>query len=317
MNTKSIPLSASSHQSRLRFVNKFKDQILLQLMVLPGIIFLIIFAYLPMAGLIIAFQDFRIIKGFAGSPWVGLKQFELMFTDPVFWLAVKNTVLLSLVNLGVGFFAPVILALSLNEIPFARFKKIVQTSSYLPYFISWAVVASMWLTLLEPNGLINSILIQLGLIQKPIGFWTQQDLFRPMAATVTIWKGAGWAAIIYLAAISQVDQELYEAAMLDGAGRFARIFHITLPALKPLIAILFILNLGTLVRGNLDVSVLFGNPFNYQSSYIIEAYTLDLGFKLTRDSFATAVGLVQSSFSLLLVIAANWAAAKFADTRLF
>lgn len=301
----------------MRFWDKFKDQIQLQLMVLPGIIYLIIFAYLPMAGLIIAFQEFRIIRGFGGSPWVGLKQFELMFADPVFWLAVRNTVLLSLVNLAVSFFAPVVLALALNEIPFARFKRIVQTSSYLPYFISWAVVASMWLTLLEPTGLVNSALMQLGIIQKPIGFWTEQDLFRPMAAAVTIWKSAGWGAIIYLAAISQVDQELHEAAMIDGAGRLNRIFHITLPALKPLIAILFILNLGSLVRGNLDLSVLFGNPFNYQASYIIEAYTLDLGFKLTRDSFATAVGLVQSCFSLMLVVAANWAAARFAGTRLF
>ncbi|GGG53510.1 ABC transporter permease [Paenibacillus radicis (ex Gao et al. 2016)] len=310
-------LDASLKPKSNRTWKIFKSQLTLQMMILPCMLFLLIFAYIPLAGNIIAFQDFKIISGFTGSEFVGLSNFQEMFSDPTFYMAMKNTVILSLFYLLVVFPAPLLFALLINEIPFVRFRKILQTTSYLPHFISFAMVASMWIILLDSQGVVNQSLLTLQLIQHPIEFWTDPDLFRPLSLLVSIWKETGWGAIIFLAAVAGINPDLYEAAMMDGAGRIKRIIHITLPNLIPLFAILFILKIGTLFTGNLDHSILLGNSFNKESSYVIEYYSLQMGLELTRYSYATAVSLFQAVMSLLLVLFANWFSGKVSGNRLF
>lgn len=295
----------------------FKSQLSLQMMILPSMLFLLVFAYIPITGNIIAFQDFRITSGFLGSSFVGLKNFTEMFSDPTFYMAMKNTVILSFLYLVVVFPAPLLFALLMNEIPFLRLKKIVQTTSYLPYFISFAMVASMWIFLLDAKGVVNQSLLLLHLVQHPIEFWTEPGLFRPLSLLVSMWKEVGWGAIIYLAAIAGINPELYEAATMDGANRIKKMTHITLPNLIPLFAILFILKIGTLFNGNLDQSILLGNSFNKETSYVIEYYSLQMGLELTRYSYATAVSSFQAVASLILVLIANWFSGKVSGNRLF
>ncbi|WP_219838320.1 sugar ABC transporter permease [Paenibacillus sp. R14(2021)] len=313
MNRRDKRLSRGSG-SRSRGIG---SQLPLQLMVLPGMLFLLVFAYTPLAGNIIAFQDFKIVDGFGGSSFVGLANFREMFADPTFYQAMKNTVLLSLFYLVIVFPAPLFFALLMNEIPFLRLRKLVQTTSYLPYFVSFAMVASMWIFLLDSKGMLNQSLTTLHLIKHPIEFWTEPGLFRPLATLVGLWKEVGWGAIIYLAAIAGINPDLYEAAKMDGAGRLKRITHITLPNLIPLFAILFILKIGTLFNGNLDQSMLLGNAFNKDTSYVIEYYSLQMGLELTRYSYATAVSLFQAAVSLVLVVFANWFSGRVSGNRLF
>lgn len=302
---------------RRRTSGSFASQLSLQMMVWPAMLFLIVFAYAPLAGNVIAFQNFKIIDGFRGSEFVGLANFREMFSDPTFYSAMGNTVILSLFYLIIVFPAPLLLALILNEVPFVRLRKVVQTTSYLPHFISFALVASMWIFLLDAKGGVNQALEALRFIRHPIEFWTEPGLFRPLATLVSLWKEVGWGAIIYLAAIAGIHPDLYEAAKMDGAGRLKRIRHITLPSLVPLFAILFILKVGTLFNGNLDQSVLLGNTFNKETSYVIEYYSLQMGLELTRYSYATAVSLFQAVASIVLVMLANWMSGKASGNRLF
>lgn len=295
----------------------FASQLPLQLMVWPAMLFLLVFAYVPLAGNAIAFQNFKIIDGFRGSEFVGLANFREMFADPTFYSAMTNTVVLSLFYLIIVFPAPLLLALIINEVPFVRLRKVVQTTSYLPHFISFALVASMWIFLLDAKGGVNQALETLRLVRHPIEFWTEPGLFRPLATLVSLWKEIGWGAIIYLAAIAGIHPDLYEAAKMDGAGRLKRIRHVTLPSLVPLFAILFILKIGTLFNGNLDQSVLLGNTFNKETSYVIEYYSLQMGLELTRYSYATAVSLFQALASIVLVLLANWMSGKASGNRLF
>lgn len=297
-------------------VKKFRNQIQLQLMTLPGILFLAIFSYIPMAGILIAFKDYNIGSGFFGSSWAGLKYFRDMFSDPMFMQSAGNTLILSLYNIVIGFPIPIILALILNEIPGRNLKKIIQTSAYLPYFISFVIVASMWITFLDPKGFVNDFLMMTGIIHEPIEFWTEPKYYRMLSTLVNVWKSAGYNAIIYLAAIAGINQEMYEAAYVDGAGRMRRIFNITLPNMSGVISIMFILGIGGLVRGSLDTSVLLGSPFNSSVSYVVEYYTLDMGLNLGRYSFATAVSLFQSVLSLILVFGTNWLTGKINGNKI-
>ena len=286
-------------------LSRFKSQIQLQLMTLPGVIFLLIFAYLPMISLIIAFQDFKITIGYLNSPFVGLKYFREVLSDPAFYPAFRNTVLLSLYGTVLGFPAPIILALIINEIPGRKYKRFVQTSSYLPHFISYVVTAQLWIMMLGRKGLVNDIFVAIGLLDQPVLFWTEPQYWRLLATGVNIWKGMGWSAIIYLAAIAGIDAELYEAAVIDGAGRLRRIWSITLPNMAGIISVLLILNMGGLVRAGLDTSYLLGNLFTRATSYVLEYYTLEMGLQLGRYSFATAIGLMQSLMAFVLVVLAN------------
>lgn len=296
---------------------RFKRQLPYQLMVWPGMIFLLIFAYIPIAGLVIAFQDYSLSTSYFDNPWVGLKHFQAFMTDSTFWMAFRNTIELSLLRMFFVFPMPIILALALNEIPALKFKKTVQTCSYFPHFMAYVVVAALWKDILSSGGLVNNFLMQLGLITEPITFWTDPGKFKALATIVELWKGTGWNAIIYFAAITGINSELYEAARIDGAGRFAQMRYITIPEIMNTIIIMFILSIGGLVSGNLNVSQLLGNAFTKPESYIIEYYTLEVGLGTMRYSYATAIGMFQSVISVALVLFANFLSKKYQDVGLF
>ncbi len=304
------------HSSSRRWI-RFKRQIPYQLMILPALIFLIIFAYIPIAGLVIAFQDYSLSTSYFNNPWVGMKHFQAFLKDATFWSAFRNTIQLSLLRMFLVFPMPIILALALNEIPALKFKKTVQTCSYFPHFMAYVVVAALWKDILGNTGLVNNFLRQIGAIQDPISFWTDPAKFKILATLVDMWKGTGWNAIIYFAAISGINNELYEAARIDGAGRFSQIRYITLPEIMNTIIIMFILSIGGLVSGNLSISQLLGNAFTKPESYIIEYYTLEVGLGTMRYSYATAVGMFQSVISVILVLLANFFSNKYQDVGLF
>ena len=197
---------------RVPLTRRFRGQIQLQLMTLPGVLFLIIFAYLPMISLIIAFQDFKILMGYFASPFVGLKHFTWALTDPEFYPAFRNTVLLSLYGLVIGFPVPIMLALLINEIPRTGFKRVVQTTSYLPHFISYVVTAYLFILLLDRRGIVNDVLVAVGLVDEPVLFWTKPEYWRLLATMVNVWKGMGWSAILYLAAIAGIDEQIGRAS---------------------------------------------------------------------------------------------------------
>lgn len=311
-----VPREKNSKKKKNGWV-KFKQQLPYQLMVWPGMIFLIIFAYIPIAGLVIAFQDYSLSTSYFNNPWVGLKHFQAFLRDNTFWMAFRNTIELSLLRMVIVFPMPIILALALNEIPSLKFKKGVQTCSYFPHFMAYVVVAALWQDILSNGGLVNNFLMQTGVISEPIAFWTDPGKFKALATILELWKGTGWSAIIYFAAISGINSELYEAAKIDGAGRFAQIRYITIPEITGTIIIMFILSIGGLVSGNLNISQLLGNAFTKSQSYIIEYYTLEMGLGTMRFSFATAVGMFQSVISVILVLIANFLSKKYQEVGLF
>ena len=297
--------------------NFIKKQLPYQLLVWPAMIYLFIFAYIPIAGLVIAFQDYSLSTSYFNNPWVGLKHFQAFLHDSMFWLSFRNTVQLSLIRMFFVFPMPILLALVINEIPSLKFKKLVQTCSYFPHFMAFVVVAALWKDILGNTGMLNNLLMDLGLIAEPIKFWTDPKKFKVLATIVTVWKGVGWSAIIYFAAITGINSELYEAAKVDGAGRLAQIWYITIPGIMNTIIVMFLLNIGGLVSGNLDISVLLGNAFTQSESYIIEYYVLDMGLGTMRYSFATAVGMFQSVISVSLVLLANHMSNKYNEVGLF
>lgn len=287
-------------------LKKFIKQWDLQLLAIPAVIWLIIFAYIPMSGLQIAFKDFSMRRGIWGSEWIGFDYFIEMATDPFMRRAIINTVGLSLIRLLILFPAPIIFALMLNELKNGFFKKTVQTVSYFPYFISWTIVAVMaqqWLSM--DTGFVNDFLMKIGLLKEPYSFLTRPEAFWPMVIGLEFWKGLGYNAIIYLAAISGIDQEQYEAAQLDGATKLQKILYITLPSIKGTVMTMFILNIGGMIGGNFDVSYLLGNPTNAVRSDILQTYTFMIGIDNGRFDYGTAVGLASGIISMLLLFGSN------------
>ncbi|MBB6670121.1 ABC transporter permease [Cohnella nanjingensis] len=284
---------------------RFKAQLPLQGMVLPGIVWLIIFCYVPMYGIIIAFKDFRITEGFFAGPWVGLKHFDAFFSDPFALKAITNTLIISALKLVFGFPAPIIFALLLNEVRSLMFKRVAQTVSYLPFFISWVVMVSLMQTILSLDGPLNSLLMQLGLIHQRISFLAQPELFRAIAVLSDLWKGIGWGSIIYLAAISSIPQDMYESAYMDGANRFQRIIHITIPSIMPTIVILLILSVSGILGSNFEQHFLLGNKMVSETAETIDTYVFRTGIQAGRYSYATAIGLACSIVSFFLLISAD------------
>lgn len=285
--------------------------------IIPAIIWYVIFCYVPMYGITLAFKDYQFNKGMLYSPWVGLRYIKQFVTHYDFMRIVKNTVVISSMKLFITFPAPIILALSLNEVKNGRFKKFVQTASYLPYFVSWVVVVSLMEKFLTPNfGPVNEWLNQLFGIE-PIYFMGEKAFFYPIVVLSEIWKNIGWGSIIYLAAISGIDPMLYEAAYVDGANRWQQIIKITLPSLLPTIGILFILNIGNFVRLGFDQMYLLQKPSLMQVSEILDTYIVKVGIKQGQFSYATAVQLFQSTFSLFLVLTVNKLTKKISGISLW
>ena len=288
----------------------------LQIMILLVMAYLFIFCYLPIFGLQIAFKDFMFNKGIWGSPFTGLKHFRAFFTDPNIWPALKNTLGISLIKVFLMFPLPIFLALLLNEVSNKMFKKVVQTISYFPYFISWSIISVLATNWLSTNtGFVNALLLSIGILDKPIFFLGEPRLFWWISYTLDVWKTIGWASIIYLAAIVSIDSEIFEAAYIDGASRMQMIVHITLPSIMSTIMILFILNVGSMLGGglygsNFQISYLLGNLLNSPASEILDTYILKIGITLGRYSYAAAVGLLTSIVSFILLISTNFASKK-------
>ena len=286
-------------------------------MVLPGMIWLLVFCYLPMYGCQIAFQNYRITDALGSSEWAGLKWFSKFFHDPSFFQVMKNTLGISLLKLVFAFTAPIVFALMLNEIRNLKFKRVVQTLSYLPHFLSWVILGGIMITWLSDTGVINKVLIAMGILDEGVSFLAKPQYFWGISVISEIWKELGWGAIIYLAAISGIDPSLYEAAEIDGANRFQRLWYITLPEISGTIAILFILQVGSIMGSNFDQIFVLRNALNDSASNVIDMFVYKIGIGNGSYSYATAIGLFRSVVSLVLLLIANKVTAKLEGSSLF
>lgn len=288
----------------------------LYVLLLPALICIILFAYAPMYGVQIAFRDFKANLGFFQSPWVGFKYFSQFIGLSNFWPLLKNTLLISVYSLLFGFPAPIILALLLNQLKMKKFKSFIQTVTYAPYFISVVVIVSMLNIFLQPStGFVNNIIVSFG--NQPIAFMGRPEWFRTIYVLSGIWQGVGWGAIVYLAALGGVSPELYEAAMVDGASRLRRLWHIDIPCILPTIVIMFILQMGNLMNVGYEKAFLMQNAQNNQVSEIISTYVYKVGLLNGKYSFATAVGLFNSVISFALVLSVNVISKKLTETSLW
>lgn len=292
------------------FKNKY-----IYLMLLPVISYFIIFNYLPMYGIIIAFKDFRAGFGIIKSPWVGFKHFETFFGSYYCWRIIRNTFLLNFYDLIFAFPAPIILAVLLNELRSERYKKVVQTVSYLPHFISTVVAVGFVGTFFSQDGIINNLLLTLGF--ERVNFIFEPQWFRPLYIGSGIWQGIGWGSIIYLAAISGIDPQLYETATIDGAGRFAKIFHITIPSIVPTIIILLIFRVGDMMSVGFEKVFLMYNPATYVTADVISTFVYRSGFGNAQYSYSTAIGLFNTIIDFILLILANYSARKISENSLW
>jgi len=298
-----------------RFWRILKRDKWLYLMALLPLTYFIVFHYIPLYGLTLAFKDFKISEGIWGSPWVGLKHFENFFRNEYSWVLIRNTIVLRLWQLAIGFPAPILLALLLNELRMPRFKRIVQTSSYLPHFISLVVVAGMIVNFVAYDGPINRIITQLGGTPQP---WLQlPEWFAPIFTFSGIWQNAGWASVIYLAALTGISQELIEASVIDGAGRWQRMRNITLPGIAPVVTIMFLLRIGQLLTMDYQMILLLYSPAIYETADVLGTYIFRRGILGADFSFATAVGLFQSAVGFFFIVISNWIAKRYSETSLW
>lgn len=288
----------------------------LYLILLPMIIHTIVFKYSTQYGILMAFKDYKFSKGILGSPWVGFYHFKMFFNSE-FGRLMLNTLRMTVSSLIFGFPLPIILAIMINEVRFSKFQKVVQTVTYLPHFVSWVVVISMFTTLLSPHdGLVNEFLVKVFGIE-PIYFMGEKNLFIPMYLVIGAWKDIGWGSILFLAAIAGIDQEMYEAAEVDGAGKFRKMWSITLPCLVPTIVIKFLMGIGGLVNVGFDIVYLMQTPTNLEISEAINTYTLKQGLQAGNYSYATAIGFFQSVMAFLLVYTFNRISRKVTETALW
>ncbi|HEY9075755.1 MAG TPA: ABC transporter permease subunit [Anaerolineaceae bacterium] len=291
-----------------------RDKYLYLMMLLPFTYFLI-FHYAPMYGIVLAFKKFDIGLGIMDSPWVGFRYFEEFFTNPYSWKLIWNTVALRLWHLSLGFPAPIILALLLNEIRQERFKRLVQTSSYLPHFISLVVVCGMVISFLSSDGPVNKIIQFFG--GSTIQFMQRPEWFRPIYIISGIWQDAGWTSVIYLAALTAINPDLYEAAVIDGANRFQRLRYVTLPGIAPTVMIMFLLRVGQLLTIDFQRVLLLYTPATYETADILGTYIYRRGIIGADFSYATAVGLFQSIVGLVFIVGSNAISKKLSETSLW
>lgn len=300
---------------------RFRKQLDLQSMILPGVLFMVIFNFLPLYGLSIAFRNYRItmgLEGFFNAPWVGFKYFKAFLNAPSFGRIVGNTLGISLLGLAIRFPITIVFALFLNEVHHQGFKRFVQTVSYLPHFISWVIFGGIIMNLLSTEGgVVNDVLLEIKAIKDPIFFMGDPKIFWMLAVVSGLLKEIGWSAILYLAAIAGIDQQLYEAAIIDGAGRFRRMWSITIPCISGTIVILLIFAISGILNSSFDQIWVLQNSLNLERSEVIVTYVYKVGLTQMRFSYATAVGLMQSILAVILLISANFVSRKVADKGLF
>ena len=302
--------------SRSQVVRSFRRYWQLYLVMIPTLLYFIIFKYIPMANAVLAFKDYNLVLGIWGSPWVGFKYFNMFFDNPMFWTLMKNTLGLSFYALVVGFPIPILLAVFLNEIKDGFFKRAVQMVTYAPYFISTVIMVSMIMLMLAPRlGVVNVALREFGMQQ--INFFGIPKIFPSIYVWSGVWQFSGYSAIVYLAALAGVDPQLYEAAKVDGASRIQRIINVDLPGIMPVAVILLILNVGNLLGVGFEKVYLMQNPLNVGTSEIIATYVYKVGLLNSNFSFATAVGLFNSVVNMILLLLVNSFAKRVSETSLW
>lgn len=303
----------------------FWEQRYLMILVLPVALWMLIFNYIPMLGLVISFKEYNPflgpLEGFIKSPFVGMANFTEAFSDKYFLYSLWNTIYYSILNLVVGFPFPIIFAILLNEILNTRFKKFVQTVSYLPHFISWVfVIGFIHVIFSVDNGLVNGLLLKFGIVKEAVPFLATPKYMPPLIIISQVWKSFGWSSIIYIAAITNIDPTMYEAATVDGANRFAKIWYITLPSIKPTIVILLIFSIGGLISANFGMfeqMYLLSNSMIQDATEIVDTYTYKMGIVLSRYSYATAVGLFRSVAAIILLSGANFISKRLTGESLY
>ena len=289
------------------------------LLIWAGIITLygVIFYYLPLAGWAMAFQNYKPKDGILHSQFIGLEKFKMLFSDATFLRVIRNTLAMGVINLVVTFVTAIAFAILLNEVRNRGGKKVVQTISYLPHFLSWIVVTGILHDMLSGTGIINELLMNAHLITQPINFFAHEKYFWPIVEFANVWKETGWNAIIYLAAITSIDPSLYEAAAIDGAGRWGKIKYVTLPGIKPTIIILLLMNVGNVLNAGFEIQYLLGNGLVQNVSQTIDIYVLKWGISQGDYAIGTAAGIFKSVVSIILIVAANQIAKRNGEERLF
>lgn len=304
--------------NRKNFSKRLWKQRELILLSIPFVIYILVFNYAPLAGWIIAFQNYRPGFSFFEQEWVGLANFRLLFADPAFLRVIRNTLAMGIINLSLGFFFSIGFAVLLNEVRSRHVKKVVQTVSYLPHFLSWIIVTGIILDVLSPEtGIINQLLMSFNLIDRPINFLSDPKYFWWIVGFSNVWKSTGWGSIIYLSAMAAINDELYEAAEMDGANRLRKIWHITLPGIKPTIFILLLINIGGVLNAGFEVQYLLGNGLVQEVSQTIDIFVLKYGISLNNYSFATAAGIFNSFVSIILITSGNKFAKLAGEESLF
>ncbi|OMF46977.1 protein lplB [Paenibacillus rhizosphaerae] len=327
MNSHTSCIEATNEEvNQVSIIKRLQRQLPFQVFVWVGLAYLLVFSYIPMFGIIIAFKDYKISSGIEGiftSPWSGLSHFRELIDDYNFPMLVRNTLVISVLKIIFSYPVPILFAILLSEVRHVFLKRFVQTVSYLPHFISWVVVTGIAYAFLSSGyGVVNDLLLNLHIIRKPLEVLTNPDSFWGLAVSTAIWKEAGWWTIIFLAALAGIDPSLYEAAEIDGAGRLKRILYITLPGLKSASIVILILTIGSMLGGglvgsNFEQAMLLGNSLNSDKSQIIQTYAFSIGLAQGRFSFATAIDLMQSVISVLLILGSNTIAKRLSGTGLF
>lgn len=285
-------------------------------MLLPGILYFLIFKYAPMWGLLISFQNYQPFLGIFRSPWVGFKHFERFLLSPTFFQLFRNTILLAVYNLFFFFPLPIVLALMINEIRSFAFKRIVQTLTYIPHFFSWVVIAGItYLLFTTEGGLVNELIVKAGGTKIP--FLTSPDWFRPIITLQNIWRDVGWGTIVFMATLAGIDPQLYEAATIDGASRWHQLLHITLPSLRSTVVILLVLRLGRFLDTGFEQIFLMLNAMNREVGDVFDTYVYDIGIIQGQYSYSTAIGMFKSIVCLILVIVSNKIAKKYGEEGVY
>ncbi|MFJ5622882.1 ABC transporter permease [Peribacillus loiseleuriae] len=293
-------------------IKKYK---MLYIITIPGMLYFLIFKYIPLLGSVIAFKDYNIFKGIVDSPWVGLKHFQALFENADTMNILKNTLLLSFYDILV-FPAPLILALLLNELRLVAYKKFVQTIIYMPHFLSWVIISGIFIGILSPTtGIVNKLIEMLG--NEPIYFLGSETYIRPVLIIAHIWQSVGWGTIIYLAALTTVNPELYEAARVDGANRWKQTLHVTIPAILPTFSVLFLLQIGNFLDFGFERVFVFLNPLNLVNGEVLDTYIYKAGLQQSQYSFTTAIGILKSIVGLFLLGIANYLSKRLTGNGLF
>jgi putative aldouronate transport system permease protein len=306
-------LGFGSLNKKSNLFNKIYEQRYLFLMSLPFIIWVIVFRYVPLWGWTMAFQDYKPYYSFFQQQWLGFANFIELFHDADFYQVMRNTLAMSFLSLICGYTLPIIFALLLNEVKRKHFQKTIQTVSYLPHFVSWVVVAGIFSKLLGADGAMNRALMTLGIMDHPIMFFAKGEYFWSIVTIIDVWKEIGWNSIIFLAAMMGIDESLYEAAEVDGAGRFRRMWHVTLPGISMVFFIMLIMSIGNVINIGFEKQYLLGNNVVKDYSEVLDLYVLNYGIRIARYAYGTAVGIFKSIVSIILLLGANQIIKKFND----